>query len=151
VERLREAFLVSRYAEAVPLFAERAFLLRAGAFTVGGRIDAIYGDVDGPWEVVDWKTGTGVADPLQLDLYGLACTEIWGKRPDDVTLTYFYLAKGEAASRPMDDPVEVRSRLEASLASIEAGAFDPTPGTWCTFCDFRGFCDAGKAWLTENG
>ncbi len=112
VERLREAFLVSRYADAVPLFAERAFLLRAGAFTVGGRIDAIYGDVDGPWEVVDWKTGTGVADPLQLDLYGLACTEIWGKRPEDVTLTYFYLAKGEAVSRPMDEPVEVRSRLE---------------------------------------
>ncbi len=151
VERLREAFLVSRYADAVPLFAERAFLLRAGAFTVGGRIDAIYGDADGPWEVVDWKTGMGVADPLQLDLYGLACTEIWGKRPEDVTLTYFYLAKGEAASRPMDDPALVRSRLEASLASIDAGAFDPTPGAWCSFCDFRGFCDAGKAWLAENG
>jgi DNA helicase-2/ATP-dependent DNA helicase PcrA len=150
VERLREAFLASRYADAVPLFAERAFLLRLGSFAVGGRIDAIFGAPDGPWEVVDWKTGSGEADPLQLDLYGLACTEIWGKRPQDVTLTYFYLARGESSSRPMGDPEEVRARLEADLTSIAAGRFDPTPGSWCSFCDFRGFCDAGKAWLAEN-
>ena len=59
VERLRTAFLGSRFADRAPLFAERAFLLRVGAFAVGGRIDAIYGEADGPWEVVDWKTGRG--------------------------------------------------------------------------------------------
>ena len=42
--------------------AERPFLLRVGGFTVGGRIDAIYGEPDGPWEVVDWKTGRRPAD-----------------------------------------------------------------------------------------
>jgi DNA helicase-2/ATP-dependent DNA helicase PcrA len=150
VERLRQSFLSSRFAGAVPLFAERPFLLRVGEFTVGGRIDAIYGEPDGPWEVVDWKTGSGIADPLQLELYGLACVEIWGKGPEDVTLSYCYLAKDEIVTQPMGDPAEVRSRVEAALGSIAEGAFEPVPGTWCTHCDFRGFCDAGKGWLAAN-
>jgi DNA helicase II / ATP-dependent DNA helicase PcrA len=150
VERLRQAFLDSRYANVVPLFAERAFLLRVGDFAIGGRIDAIYGEPDGPWEIVDWKTGTSTADALQLELYGLACVEIWGKRPEDLTLSYCYLARDEIASLPMGDPAEVRARVEASLGAIAAGSFDPAPGGWCTYCDFKGFCDAGKAWLAEN-
>jgi RecB family exonuclease len=150
VERLRQSFLASRFAGAIPLFAERPFLLRVGAFTVGGRIDAIYGAPDGPWEVVDWKTGAGIAAPMQLELYGLACVEIWGKRPEDLTLSYCYLAKDEIVSQPMGDPVDVRARVEAALTAIGDGAFDPIPGAWCTHCDFRGFCDAGKAWLAAN-
>ena len=123
VERLRTAFLGSRFADRAPLFAERAFLLRVGAFAVGGRIDAIYGEADGPWEVVDWKTGqAGVTPiPLQLELYGLACAEIWHKAPEELTLTYYYLARDEAVSHPMGDPADVRSRVAATLASIERG------------------------------
>src|SRR6476659_5403251 len=151
VERLRQSFLASRFAGVVPLFAERAFLLRVGAFTVSGRIDAIYGDPAGAWEVVDWKTGAGIAAPMQLELYGLACVEIWGKAPEDVTLSYCYLAKDEVVSQPMGDPAEVRARVEASLEAIGAGVFDPIPGAWCTHCDFKGFCDAGRAWLAANG
>jgi DNA helicase II / ATP-dependent DNA helicase PcrA len=151
IDRLRQAFLDSSYAERTPLFAERAFLLRIDGFAVGGRIDAIYGEPDGPWEIVDWKTGVGEADPLQLELYGLACVEVWHKQPEELTLTYAYLARGETISHPMGDPVEVRARVGASLASIETGVFEPTPGRWCGFCDFRGFCDAGTAWLAAEG
>ena len=155
VERLRDAFMTSRFADVSPLFAERAFLLRLGDSSVGGRIDAIFGTVDGPWEVVDWKTGRkpSAADAtagLQLDIYGLAAVEIWGKASADVTLTYFYLASGEEVTRPMDDPDVVRQRVLASLDAIAAGEFDPTPGSWCRHCDFRSFCDAGKAWLAAQ-
>ncbi|HEX6844712.1 MAG TPA: ATP-dependent DNA helicase [Actinomycetota bacterium] len=150
VERLRQAFLESRFADVTPLFAERAFLLRVGGFAVGGRIDAIYGEPDGPWEIVDWKTGRGDADPLQLELYGLACVEIWGKAPEDLTLSYCYLARDEIVSLPMGDPDEVRARVADSLERIGAGAFDPTPGSWCGYCDFKGFCDAGGSWLAAN-
>ena len=151
VDRLRQAFLASRYADRTPLFAERAFLLRVGGFAVGGRIDAIYGEPDGPWEIVDWKTGMGEADPLQLELYGLACVEIWNKAPADLTLTYYYLARDEAVTHPMDDPASVRGRMEDSLAEIAGGVFEPTPGRWCGYCDFRGFCDVGRTWLADNG
>jgi DNA helicase-2/ATP-dependent DNA helicase PcrA len=155
VERLRQAFLESRFADRTPLFAERAFLLRFGDFTVGGRIDAIYGDPDGPWEVVDWKTGRKPDDDdplarLQLDVYGLACVEIWGRHDVDLTLTYVYLASGDEVSRPMDEPSEVRARIEASLDAIGAGMFEPIPGVQCVYCDFKAFCAAGRAWLAEN-
>jgi DNA helicase-2/ATP-dependent DNA helicase PcrA len=154
IERLREAFLASRFSGRTPLFAERAFLLRLDGSTVGGRIDAIFGEPDGPWEVVDWKTGRRPAedDPtlgLQLDIYGLACVEIWGKVAGDLTLTYAYLASGDEVSKPMDDPATVRSRVMTSLDAIAAGSFEPTPGPWCTHCDFRSFCDAGQAWLAN--
>ena len=154
-ERLREAFLGSRFADIIPLHAERPFLLRLEGFTVGGRIDAVYGDPHGPWEVVDWKTGRRPADDdalaaLQLDLYGLACVEIWGKRPEDVTLTYLYLASGDEVSHAMEEPGEVKARVVEALRSIDAGAFEATPGPQCTYCDFRAFCPEGKAWLADR-
>jgi DNA helicase-2/ATP-dependent DNA helicase PcrA len=157
IERLRQAFNSSRFAERVPLFAERAFILRLGGFAVAGRIDAVFGDdVGGPWEVVDWKTGRppDQDDPLaglQLDLYGLACIEVWGKRPEDLTLTYLYLGAGEERSHPMGDVDEVRARVSGALTSIADGAFDPTPGPWCHHCDFLSFCGAGKARVAAEG
>ena len=58
VDRLRQAFLASRFAGKVPLFAERAFLLRMEGFAVSGRIDAVFGEsIEARWEIVDWKTG----------------------------------------------------------------------------------------------
>ena len=127
----------------VPAVAERLGRRRADRH--------IFGEDDGPWEVVDWKTGRRpqADDPLaslQLDIYGLACVEIWGRRPEDLPLTYLYLASGEEVSHPMGDPAEVRTRVGASLAEISRGEFEPNAGSQCRFCDFRSFCDAGKAW-----
>lgn len=155
VERLRRAFLESRFADMVPLYAERPFLLPVGDRFVGGRIDAIYGAPDGPWEVVDYKTGKPPApdDPLaraQLDLYALACIEVWGKRPEELTLTYLYLATGEERSYPAADPAELRARVTTWLDGIAAGAYDPTPGEHCRWCDFRPFCEAGRAYVGER-
>ena len=93
VERLREAFLGSRFADVTPLHAERPFLLRPEGFTVGGRIDAVYGDPDGAWEVVGLEDGSpprrrrparrAAARPVRPGL-----RRDLGKRPEDVTLTY---------------------------------------------------------------
>lgn len=155
VDRLRQAFLDSRFAGATPLFAERAFLLRVDAYAVGGRIDAIYGDLDGPWEVVDWKTGRKPDDDdplsgLQLDLYGLACVEIWGKRPEDLTLTYVYLKSGDEVTRTFEDPAGVSERVATALGAIGDGAFEPEPGPACRYCDFRAFCKPGQAWVAAQ-
>ena len=147
---LREAFRVSRFADQLPLYAERPFLLYLDGIVVGGRIDAIFGTPDGPWEVVDYKTGRVPAedDPLagmQLDLYALACAEVWGKRPEELTLTYFYLSEGKEVSRPAGNPGETRKRIMESLSAMARGAFDPSPGDQCRWCDFLNFCDAGRA------
>ena len=80
----------------------------AGRRSVGGRIDAIYGVWTAPGRSWIGRPGTAVipgsVGRLQLDIYGLACAEIWGKAAGDITLTYFYLAGGEEVTRPMDDP-----------------------------------------------
>ncbi|HEX8100243.1 MAG TPA: ATP-dependent DNA helicase [Actinomycetota bacterium] len=151
-ERLQKIFLESRFATSPPLFAERPFLLYLEDFVVNGRIDAIFGTPDGPWEVVDYKTGTppradDLLAGLQLDLYALACTEVWRKRPEDVRLTYFYLSTGEDISRPAGDPSDTRERVVNVLRGITAKEFDPTPGGQCRWCDFLPFCDAGKAFV----
>jgi DNA helicase-2/ATP-dependent DNA helicase PcrA len=149
IRQLREAFLASRFAGAVPLYAERPFILSLGGLVVNGRIDAIYGAHDGPWEVVDYKTGQKPAEgdrlsTLQLELYGLACIDVWRKRPEELTLTYLYLSTGDEVSQPLGDPAQVRTRVLAWLQGIREARFDPTPGQHCRWCDFLSFCDAGR-------
>jgi DNA helicase II / ATP-dependent DNA helicase PcrA len=155
IKQLRDRFLDSRFADMVPLHAERPFLLSLGDSTVSGRIDAIYGVHEGPWEVVDYKTGRkpddDVMSRVQLDVYALACIDVWGKRPQDLTLTYLYLATGDEVSFRVDDPVAVRDRVQAWLRGIEGRRFDPTPGPFCRWCDFLSFCDAGTAYMAEAG
>jgi DNA helicase-2/ATP-dependent DNA helicase PcrA len=156
-DELRTSFLASRFAAAVPRFVERSFLLPVEGVVVAGRIDAIFGARDdGPWEVVDYKTGRvpDEADPLvrtQLDVYALACIEVWHKRPEDLRLTYLYLSSGQERSYTVDDPEAVRARVVSWVRRILANEFDPTPGEHCRWCDFRPFCDAGVAWIEANG
>ncbi|HEX2026289.1 MAG TPA: PD-(D/E)XK nuclease family protein, partial [Actinomycetota bacterium] len=146
---LREAYRASRFADKVPLFTERPFLLYVDGYVIGGRIDAVFGTEDGPWEIVDYKTGR-VPDEdsplfgLQLDLYALAGVEVWHKRPEDLTLTYFFLAENEIPTRQAGDPEETRARVKEALAGVSAGRFDPIPGAYCRWCDFLAFCPAGR-------
>jgi DNA helicase-2/ATP-dependent DNA helicase PcrA len=156
MERLQKAWSSSRFATAPPLYAERPFLLYVGGFVVSGRIDAIFGAAEGPWEVVDYKTGKkppeeDVLSGLQLDIYALACTEVWRKRAEDLTLTYFYLASGEEVSRAADDPEATRARISSALEGISNGSFEPTPGDQCRWCDFLSFCDAGRRFVGAEG
>ena len=155
IQDLRESFRRSRFGDMVPLYAERPFLLPVEGFTVKGRIDAIYGLPDGPWEVVDYKTGRRPPEDdaltrAQLDLYALACIDVWHKVPEELRLTYLYLASGEAVSYPVDDVEALRRRVAEWLSGIAAEAFEPDPGLHCRWCDFRPFCDAGRAWVEAN-
>jgi ATP-dependent DNA helicase UvrD/PcrA len=155
VPDLKERWRESRFGSSTPLAVERPFLLVLDGFVVGGRIDAIFGTPDGPWEVVDYKTGAVPAsdDPvagLQLDLYALACQELWGKKPEDLTLTYAYLGEGEEVTRPAPPAAAIRERVVATLRAL-ATDFDPVPGPQCRSCDFSMVCDAGSAWLEDAG
>jgi ATP-dependent DNA helicase UvrD/PcrA len=147
---LKDAFRESRFADQVPLFTERPFLLYLDGIVVGGRIDAIFGTPEGAWEIVDYKTGRVPSEEdalsgMQLDLYALACAEVWSKKPEELTLTYFYLGEGKEITRPAGDLDETRKRLMASLSEMAQGVFDPVPGDQCRWCDFLTFCDAGRA------
>jgi len=151
VPALKERWKSSRFATTTPLYTERPFMLYVDGFVIGGRIDAIFGESGGPWEIVDYKTGSVPPsdDPvagLQLDVYALACQELWGKTPDDLTLTYAYLGAGEETTRPASPAAEVRDRIARTLRAL-ATDFTPTPGQQCRSCDFLLTCDAGRAWM----
>ena len=155
-QRLKDAFLGSRFAEAAPLYTERPFMLMVEDLIVRGRIDAIFGEQEGAWEVVDYKTGR-VPDEgadrlgLQLDLYALACMDVWGKMPEDLTLSFYYLAADQVSQRPVDDADTIRQRVAVMLRDIAAARFEPDPSDHCRWCDFLSFCDAGKAsQLSDN-
>lgn len=154
-ESLKEAFRKSRFSERQPLYAERPFLLWLDGFVVGGRIDAIFEREGGGWEVVDYKTGRVPDDDdplsgLQLDLYALACIEVWGRKPEELTLTYLYLGEGREVSRPAGQPDELRARVKALLEGIGAGKYEAKPGPQCHWCDFQPFCEPGRAYVEQN-
>jgi DNA helicase-2/ATP-dependent DNA helicase PcrA len=117
--RLREAFLASEWADRVPVDVEVPFATRLGAGTaadagrdrggvvVRGRMDAVFRNDDGSFEVVDWKTGrrpTGAAAEaaaVQLAAYRLAWAELAGVPVARVRAGFHYVAEGVTV-RPTD-------------------------------------------------
>lgn len=109
---LQAAFLAGPYADRQPIAIEAPFQLVLGEHLIAGRIDAVYAvngsqgshsPGDARYEVVDWKTGSHPADPLQLALYRLAWAELHGVRVDQVMATFYYVASGRI-ERPSDLP-----------------------------------------------
>ncbi|UGQ14396.1 ATP-dependent helicase [Yinghuangia sp. ASG 101] len=101
---LQQAFLATPYAQRAPYRIEESFQLVLGGRVVRGRIDAVYRDADGRYEVVDWKTNRSFnADPLQLAVYRLAWAERAGVPPDEVTASFVYVRSGEVV-RPRGLP-----------------------------------------------
>ncbi|AEW96403.1 MULTISPECIES: ATP-dependent helicase [Streptomycetaceae] len=111
---LKEAFLRTPYADRVPYRIEAPFQLRLAGRTVRGRIDAVYRDPDGSFELVDWKTGRpGTADPLQLAIYRLAWAETHHLPPHHVRACFVHIRTGEIV-RPTALPG--RAELERLIA-----------------------------------
>ncbi|WP_042801721.1 PD-(D/E)XK nuclease family protein, partial [Streptomyces sp. C] len=110
---LKAAFERSEYAERTPHRMEAPVQLTLAGRVIRGRIDAVYRNPDGSYEVVDWKTGrTTQADPLQLAVYRLAWAEATGTPLDRVTAAFLHVRSGRVI-RPRDLPG--RERLERIL------------------------------------
>ncbi|SOB82212.1 ATP-dependent DNA helicase [Streptomyces sp. 1331.2] len=121
LERLKEAFLRTPYAQRKPYRVEAPFQLVLAGRVVRGRIDAVYRDGDrlsgsggaSRYEVVDWKTHREeTADPLQLAVYRLAWAEQMGVDPELVTASFLYVRSGRI-ERPAGLPD--RKELERLL------------------------------------
>ncbi|MFF4577326.1 UvrD-helicase domain-containing protein [Streptomyces sp. NPDC001389] len=113
LEALKAAFERSEYAERTPYRMEAPVQLTLAGRVIRGRIDAVYRNPDGSYEVVDWKTGrTTQADPLQLAVYRLAWAEATGTPLDRVAAAFLHVRSGRVV-RPRDLPG--RERLERIL------------------------------------
>ena len=111
---LAERFRAGPYGDRVPEAVETPFHLVLRGQVVVGRIDAVYRDADGGYEVVDWKTNRRQdADPTQLALYRLAWAELTGVPLEQVRGVFYYVRSG-AVVAPPDLPD--RAALEEALA-----------------------------------
>jgi DNA helicase-2/ATP-dependent DNA helicase PcrA len=81
---LQEAFLASEWADRQPAEVEVPFETPLGPLTLRGRIDAVFADGDGGFEVIDWKTGPPpsgaelAAAAVQLAAYRLGWSRLAG-------------------------------------------------------------------------
>ncbi|MFE9477697.1 UvrD-helicase domain-containing protein [Streptomyces spororaveus] len=113
LDSLKAAFERSPYADRPPHRMEAPVQLTLAGRVVRGRIDAVYRNADGSYEIVDWKTGrTTEADPLQLAVYRVAWAEATNTPLDRVSAAFLHVRSGRVI-RPRNLPD--RARLERIL------------------------------------
>ncbi|SDC04160.1 DNA helicase-2 / ATP-dependent DNA helicase PcrA [Geodermatophilus telluris] len=104
---LQEAFLASGWADRQPVEVEVPFETPLGPLTLRGRIDAVFGDAEGGFEVVDWKTGAPpsgaelAAAAVQLAAYRLGWSRLAGVPVERVSAGFHHVAAGVTV-RPVD-------------------------------------------------
>ncbi|MGK5113161.1 MULTISPECIES: ATP-dependent helicase [unclassified Geodermatophilus] len=104
---LQEAFLASEWADRQPVEVEVPFETPLGPLTLRGRIDAVFADADGGFEVVDWKTGPPpsgaelAAAGVQLAAYRLGWARLTGVPVERVSAGFHHVAAGVTV-RPVD-------------------------------------------------
>lgn len=107
LEELQASFLASEWAGRIPTHVEVPLETRVGPVVVRGRVDAVFQDASGRWELVDWKTGRRPSPTqlkhkaVQLAVYRLAWSRLRGVPLDEVSAAFFYVAD-QAVVRPHD-------------------------------------------------
>jgi DNA helicase-2/ATP-dependent DNA helicase PcrA len=101
------AFKHSEWAQRAPAFVEVPVETRIGDVVVRGRIDAVFRDADGRWQLIDWKTGRRPAGrqlatrAVQLAVYRLAWARLKDVPLEDVSAAFYYVVD-DAVVRPHD-------------------------------------------------
>ncbi|WP_454811057.1 ATP-dependent helicase [Paenarthrobacter nitroguajacolicus] len=101
------AFKQSEWSQRAPAFVEVPVETRIGDVVVRGRIDAVFRDADGRWQLIDWKTGRRPAGQqlatraVQLAVYRLAWARLKDVPLEDVSAAFYYVAD-DAVVRPHD-------------------------------------------------
>jgi DNA helicase-2/ATP-dependent DNA helicase PcrA len=105
---LRARFEAGEWGGRWPREVEVPFDMLVGDRQVRGRIDAVFADHDGGFDVVDWKTGQPPrteadrkAVAVQLAAYRLAWAALAGVAPDKVRAAFYYV-RHDLTVRPAD-------------------------------------------------
>lgn len=107
LEKLKEKWLRSEWAVRQPYRVEVPFERSIDGTILRGRMDAVYKDSDGTFDVVDWKTGSAKSGDelanaaIQLAVYRLAFAEIENVPLSNVRAAFHYVSSEETV-RPSD-------------------------------------------------
>ncbi|MEU4222122.1 UvrD-helicase domain-containing protein [Actinoplanes sp. NPDC026623] len=106
---LQEAFLAGEWADRTPIEVEVPFATTVAGVVVRGRIDAVFAEPGGRFDVIDWKTGRrpsgadAEAAAVQLAAYRIAWAAIAGV-PVSWVRAGFHYVRDSATVRPSDLP-----------------------------------------------
>ncbi|HEY1617895.1 MAG TPA: UvrD-helicase domain-containing protein [Streptosporangiaceae bacterium] len=107
---LKARFEASEWADRQPAEVEVPFETLLGDRLIRGRIDAVFADRDGGYDVVDWKTGRPPSDAaerravaVQLAAYRLAWAGLAGVPVGRVRAAFYYV-RADLTVRPADLP-----------------------------------------------
>jgi DNA helicase-2/ATP-dependent DNA helicase PcrA len=155
---LKQTWAASRFSKVRPRFTEQPFVVSLpGDYLVRGRIDAVFVDDEGNWEIVDFKSGRhpdegDESSKLQLAIYSLAAQRVWGVDPARIKVTYFYLRDGAEVGYTAPELDLDEAGLLEFFTDVEAGRFEPRAGRLCFSCDFLKFCETGRKHVeSESG
>lgn len=132
LDAMVETFRQSEWAHRAPAFVEVPVETRIGEVVVRGRIDAVFRDADGSWDLVDWKTGRRPSaaqlkvKAVQLAVYRLAWSRLKGVPLEDVRAAFYYVADNQVV-RPHD--LGSAERLETIVAAALGVTSAPAGGT----------------------
>jgi DNA helicase-2/ATP-dependent DNA helicase PcrA len=129
LDHMVEAFKQSEWAHRAPAFVEVPVETRIGDVVVRGRIDAVFRDADGRWQLIDWKTGRRPAGKqlearaVQLAVYRLAWSRLKGVPLEEVSAAFYYVAE-DAVVRPHDlgTAEELEQIIEKALKNDPSAA-----------------------------
>jgi len=152
-QMLRRYYQKGYNPEKSPRALEQSFAIKiTPRLKIGGRIDRV-DETDKGLEIIDYKTGRvwdqkKVDESLQMTVYALAAVDkgIYNRRPNEVVLSFYFLGTGEKkTTRRTDDQLnQAKKEIIKKAGEIEQSAFEPKPGIWCDFCEYRLLCEAWK-------
>jgi DNA helicase-2/ATP-dependent DNA helicase PcrA len=123
---LQEAFLASEWAERTPVEVEVPFAATVAGVVVRGRMDAVFADPGGRFDVIDWKTGQrppagiAAAATVQLAAYRIAWAALAGVPVNHVRAGFHHVREGVTV-RPPDLPdAAALAALITDLPEIDA-------------------------------
>ncbi|MER2136181.1 MAG: ATP-dependent DNA helicase, partial [Arthrobacter sp.] len=91
-------FEASEWASRTPAYIEVPVETRVDSVVVRGRIDAVFQDEDGGWDLIDWKTGAPPSKDklavrsVQLAVYRLAWSRLKDVPLEKVRAAFYYVA-----------------------------------------------------------
>ncbi|MCY0903498.1 ATP-dependent helicase [Arthrobacter sp. H14-L1] len=135
LELMQATFRASHWAQRTPEMLEVPVETRVGDVVVRGRIDAVFRDADGAWDLIDWKTGRVPSAAalsvrsVQLAVYRLAWSRLKGVELRDVRAAFYFVGQDKLI-RPHNLAGEVElERIVSSAYSAGASGAVEEPGT----------------------
>lgn len=127
LKEMAAIFEQSEWALREPAAIEAPIETKIGSIVVRGRIDAVFRDADGGWDLIDWKTGRPPAPDrrsakaVQLAVYRLAWSRLKDVPLEKVRAAFFYVADNLVV-RPHDlaDAAELERIIAAAGAAGSA-------------------------------